>query len=111
MEDLKHLEPSPIVTPNFGINTQQNEFINPQTPPVQPQRPAFDMNFNLPMNDNFGIMPPVESTNNVVETKDITPVTNTIKSLANSLSAFGFKINVVEEDLSNMTKLIIEVEK
>ena len=105
------IEPSPIVTPNFGINTQPNEFINPSIPPVQPQIPAFDMNFNLPMNDNFGIMPPVESTNNVVETKDVTPVTNTIKNLANSLAAFGFKINVVEEDLSNMTKLIIEVEK
>ena len=105
------IEPSPIVTPNFGINTQANEFINPQTPPVQPQMPAFDMNFNQPINDNFGITSPVEPTNNVVETKDVTPVTNTIKNLANSLSAFGFKINVVEEDLSNMTKVIIEVEK
>ena len=43
--------------------------------------------------------------------KDITPVLNTIKTLALNLEAFGYQLNINEENLENSVKLIIEIEK
>ena len=91
-------QPSAIEQPNFGINPEQ--MYN------QPTMPSFDMNNAININDGLSNMN-VSSIN----AKDVTPVTNTIKNLVTSLEAFGFKINVIEEDLATMSKLTIEVEK
>lgn len=122
---------------NFGINPgimeTQPEFSLPQQPDFnqQPQMPEmnnfdsipnFDIN-SMPampqMQQEFvGTMPSAmevtssEVTENSIEpTKDITPVTSTIKNLVNSLTAFGYKINITEEDLPSTSKLVIEIEK
>ena len=47
----------------------------------------------------------------IESSKDITPVTNIIKNIVNNLEAFGYKININEEDLQTSSKLIIEIEK
>ena len=105
------VEPQPFGQPNFGLNQSPVEPLNNVVQPQQPI-PSFDINLNQPMYGNFDNVPSMEpSNNNMASTKDVTPVTNTIKNLANSLSSFGFKINVNEEDLQNMAKIIIEVEK
>ena len=105
------VEPQTFNQPNFGINQPPVEPLNTMVQSQQPM-PSFDINLNQPMYGNFDNVPPMEpSNNNMDSTKDVTPVTNTIKNLANSLSSFGFKINVNEEDLPNMAKITIEVEK
>lgn len=105
------VEPQTFNQPNFGINQPPVEPLNTMIQ-LQQSMPSFDINLNQPMYGNFDNVPPMEpSNNNMASTKDVTPVTNTIKNLANSLSSFGFKINVNEEDLPNMAKITIEVEK
>ena len=91
-------QPYAIEQPNFGINPEQ--MYN------QPTMPSFDMNNAININDGLSNMN-VSSTN----AKDVTPVINTIKNLVTSLEAFGFKINIIEEDLATISKLTIEVEK
>ena len=56
-------------------------------------------------------IPSTESINQETKMKDVTPVINTIKSLANNLESFGYKIIINEEDLPTTKKIIIEVEK
>lgn len=110
-EPQTFIEPQPFGQPNFGLNQSPVEPLNNVVQPQHPM-PSFDINLNQPMYSNFDNVPPMESSNNnIASTKDVTPVTNTIKNLANSLSSFGFKINVNEEDLPNMAKITIEVEK
>lgn len=116
----------PQAMPNFGQNS--NPTIPSMPEPMGMPIPSMDMNMpqggnvgaamTIPSFDNNAPIPTFDNNMgtpnaeiNTTSQKDVTPVTNTIKSLVNSLAAFGFKINVVEEDLSNMTKLTIEVEK
>lgn len=122
---------------NFGMNPgvieTQPEIPTPPQPEFtqQPQMPTMNnfegvSNFNInPMStmpqmqqDFVGPMPnimeptPSEVTVPTTEpSKDITPITSTIKNLVNNLTAFGYKINVSEEDLPNTSKLVIEIEK
>ena len=105
-----------FVQPNLGVNPT----MMPQPEPTMPN-PQFNPNFDfntppaMPVTD-FGINNPVASTipsmeSNLPTTKDVTPVTNTIKNLVTNLEAFGYKINVTEENLPTTSKLIIEIEK
>ena len=43
--------------------------------------------------------------------KEVLPVVNTIKSIATSLEAFGYKINMIDEDGATSYKITIEIEK
>jgi hypothetical protein len=113
--------------PNIDLNIPQTQGFNIPQNPIQPESilnqvnpsmlnqqpmPSMDINPMPTMQTNFSDAAPapmVES--NIVPSKDVTPVTNTIKNLVNSLAAFGYKINIVEEDLLNTAKIIIEVEK
>lgn len=97
-------EPMGIPTPSVDINMPQSgNFGEPMT------IPNIDTNVSIPSFDNNVSIPNVET--NTVSTKDVTPVTNTIKSLVNSLTEFGYKINIIEDDLINVSKLTIEIEK
>lgn len=103
-----------IPTPNFGINQQPMMGTQQPMPSFninqnQQMQPTFENPMSIPNIDNNISMPNTEI--NSISTKDVTPVTNTIKNLVNSLTGFGYKINITEEDLMNMTKVIIEVEK
>lgn len=97
-------EPMGILTPLVDINMPQSGgFGEPMT------IPNIDTNVSIPSFDNNVSIPNVET--NTVSTKDVTPVTNAIKSLVNSLTEFGYKINIIEDDLINVSKLTIEIEK
>lgn len=99
-------EPQNPVQPNLEFN--QNPMTQP-TPTVEVPQPI----------PSFGVnpIPEVEQSVNSAPTmnnepiKDVTPVITTIKSLATNLSMFGYKININEEELSNLTKITIEIEK
>ncbi len=54
---------------------------------------------------------PITSEQPTLPSKDLTPVLNTIKGLVSNLEAFGYKMNVSEQDLGMTIKLSIEVEK
>ena len=81
---------------DFSQQPQMSELINNSIPtPVQPE-----INSNSSM--NIQVSP---------NQKDLSPVLNTIKNLAINLEAFGYKLNVSEENLENSIKLVIEIEK
>ena len=122
--------PTPInVAPNLGINvptaseTQNSMPLNfgLNQPPVAPinnqmasqqSMPNLDININPSLQGDFVPVPDVvEKPVTSVTVKDVTPVTNTIKNLVTSLTSFGFKINITEENLPNIAKIVIEVEK
>lgn len=112
-------EPQIPVQPNF--DPVQPTMIPQQQPLMNNQQPMMDLNVNQNQpiqGPNEFVTPSMPFVNNmaavdndVVPTKDVTPVTNTIKNLVTSLESFGYKINVTEEDLPNMSKLTIEIEK
>ncbi len=87
-------QPETMVQPTMGsINIEPqvatptyNQMAEPQVTPIIPEQPT---------------LPP----------KDLTPVLNTIKELVSNLEAFGYKMNVSEQDLGTTIKLSIEVEK
>ena len=96
------------VQPNFNVNQQMmppqgNQFVN--TEPVVPT-----MNQMPELQPEVVITEPKLETN-IEQPKNVTPVGNTIKNLVNSLTEFGYKININEEDLPNISKIIIEIEK
>lgn len=123
------MNPTPEITPQMGMpqtNFEMNQPLDTMIPNFdnnQPQmmpQPDFSIPSQMPeldqsmMNSDFGVSSQeMIATEPVMPTssKDVTPVTNTIKSLVSNLESFGYKINIVEEDLINATKLIIEVEK
>lgn len=78
------------------------------------QAPMVPTNIEIPQDLNQ-IVEPAPSTysveNTITNAKDITPVLSTIKAVSSNLELFGYKINITEEDLSNMAKITIEVEK
>lgn len=81
---------------DFSQQPQMSELINNSIPtPVQSE-----INSNSSM--NIQVSP---------NQKDLSPVLNTIKNLAINLEAFGYKLNVSEENLENSIKLVIEIEK
>lgn len=97
-------EPAVMPTPSMDMNMPQGgNFGEPMT------IPNIDNNVTIPTFDNNMGMPNMEI--NATSQKDVTPVTNTIKNLVNSLTEFGYKINIIEDDLINVSKLTIEIEK
>lgn len=135
-QDFSNVAPTTNI-PQFDMS--QNMNINPQNiqennmNPINKNIPQFDLNENqgsvpinlnqeIPTINNFNTNPPIEepqfTTNNIntyqeipTTQKDITPVVNTIKSLASNLESFGYKIMINEEDLPTTKKIIIEIEK
>ena len=101
--------------PNFGAPPVMPPMTEPMgipTPPVDVNIPQVG-NLGEPMtipNFNNNVSTPTVETN-TISTKDVTPVTNAIKNLVNSLTEFGYKINITEDDLINVSKLTIEIEK
>lgn len=101
-------------------NIQQNDFSVPQDQsmtreisevniPNNTQSTAFPT-----MNSDFSQTTPIPSPEAVSMPstgKDVTPVTNIIKNLVSSLEAFGYKLNIQEENLPTSAKITIEVEK
>ena len=81
----------------YQMPIQQNNFTQPQ------------QEFNQPLNQEFQ----QQEMNEVGQfpQKDVEPVINAIRSLANNLTSFGYNINIVEEDLSGSVKVTIEVQK
>lgn len=97
-------EPAVMPTPSMNMNMPQGgNFGEPMT------IPNIDNNVTIPTFDNNMGMPNMEI--NATSQKDVTPVTNTIKNLVNSLKEFGYNINIIEDDLINVSKLTIEIEK
>lgn len=101
-------------------NNPQNNFEVPLEQPTNREIPELNTQ-NIPeptpiptINSDFSQTSPIPSPEAVSMAptgKDVTPVTNTIKNLVSSLEAFGYKINIQEEDLTTSAKIIIEVEK
>ena len=89
--------PENIPTQNdFSQQPQMSELINNSTStPVQSEINS-NPSMNIQVNPNQ---------------KDLSPVLNTLKNLAINLEAFGYKLNVSEENLENSIKLVIEIEK
>lgn len=92
----------------FAMNSPKlNTIESPMVSPImqEPMTPTYNQNMSsqitsIPMNNN---LPPVG--------KDITPIINTLTNLASNLEAFGYKLNISKEELTNSIKLTIEVEK
>ena len=103
--------PQNPIQPDFGLNQPNIAVLEPQF--TNPQLvPSFDINPTAIMQPDLGPIAPVQTIEtNIAPSKDVTPVTNTIKNLVISLNAFGYKINITEDDLPNMAKITIEVEK
>lgn len=109
----------PEINPMNNIQMPQNDFgMNGPTPMTQPEIPGMAIPSNpepvsIPnFNNDFTVPTPMSTPTPVIEPmKDITPVTNTIKNLVSSLETFGYKINIIEEELPTSIKLTIEVEK
>ena len=81
----------------YQMPIQQNNFTQPQ------------QEYNQPLNQEFQ----QQEMNEVGQfpQKDVEPVINAIRSLANNLTSFGYNINIVEKDLSGSVKVTIEVQK
>ena len=115
---------------DMSQNISSSEMILNQELPQQPIEPAIPE--NIPTQNDFSQQPQMsELINNSTSTpvqseinsnpsmniqvnpnqKDLSPVLNTLKNLAINLEAFGYKLNVSEENLENSIKLVIEIEK
>lgn len=91
---------------NFvGVEQNQSNYSEPIMPESMPTPDSAMYNV-----DNFQ-QANLANNNMPISQKDIIPVVNTIKSLASNLEAFGYKININEEDLVTSFKLTIEIEK
>ncbi len=124
MPDLQNQQqPSMISQPSFEKFSQPS-MVPPtrmQEPISQPINtiPSFDSSSNPTITPNPNINTDFELPSSMTNStspmepsaKDLTPVINTIKNLVTSLEAFGYQINLTEEDLSTSKKIIIEVEK
>ena len=104
-----NIVPSPLQN-NFESPVNQiNKYSNEQT--VSPTSPIenpinMDVEVNQPLQD---INMTSGETN--FSQKEITPVLETIKSLAMNLQNFGYKLNIIEDDLPTSARITIEVEK
>lgn len=107
------ITPSDIPQNRFAIPKDQSmtsgmpemNITNSPTLEVQPIQ-SISSDFSTP-----SPIPSPEVPNQEISSKNVTLVTNTIKSLVTNLEAFGYKINIAEEELPTSTKLTIEVEK
>ena len=90
---------------NFNNNVMQPQVLPER--PVMPEMENQEMSIPKELPEQPTPMEPVQE----FPQKDISPVLNTIKTLANSLKEFGYDINISEEDLGASTKLSIEVLK
>lgn len=93
-----------IVTPN---TPNPEPFINREM--LQPN----NIEQPLPVSDQI-LNQPVETISektSPVSKKDVTPVINTLKSLAVNLESFGYNIRITDENLSSSYKITIEVDK
>ncbi len=93
-------------TPEMNIPTEVSSIQTPAYPENNqpaPNIPVYNQEIEQPTMENNQIVEPMQ--------KNLTPVLNTIKSLALNLESFGYQININEEDLSNAVKITIEVEK
>ena len=105
----------PITPQNYELN---QEVITNQIPePMALNNMA--PNISNPMQPNLGIESQMpmdypgqnEFNNQINNSKDLTPVINTIKALAINLENFGYTIRITDEDLSNSYKINIEIDK
>ena len=119
-----NIEPSaPIMNPqvndNFGLNQPPvsppnlgpvPDFNNPtvSTPSMGPEL-NINPTLSQPTLDSVPISAP--AMDNISTSKDITPVVSCLKAMASNLELFGYKININEENLPNMAKVTIEIEK
>lgn len=83
----------------------KNEFLG-QSPSIEPINNPTPISIQEEPKENPSMNIPMEH-----PSKDITPVLNTLKTLALNLESFGYKLNINEENLENSVKLIIEIEK
>lgn len=122
----QNIAPQAQFTANPNIsspsNIPQTNFSIPQEQPTVTNLPGMNITDSQSLetpqisniNSNFSATSPIPSTetmNQEESSKDIIPVITTIKNLVTNLEAFGYKINIAEEELATSTKLTIEVEK
>ena len=111
------VNPTPIVesfnTSDMGINSNNNEMElsnienNNLGQEIQPQETQINTNLDMinSINNTEANIPNTEAL------KDVTPVKECIKNLAENLQNFGFVIHFTEEDLEKTSKITIEIEK
>lgn len=91
---------------NIEQQPQSAPFEIPQTniptPPTSPEMP----NIN-PLNQQLSSV----SNNPPVESKDITPAINTIKSIVDTISSLGYKISITENETPTSAIITLEVQK
>lgn len=118
-----NIDPAPMMGPqvndNFGLNqapvapSNQGQVPDFNTPPMPMPNMGPDLNINPTLSQPTLDTAPVSSPtiDNVGASKDVTPVVSCLKAMASNLELFGYKININEEDLPNMAKITIEIEK
>ena len=117
MAPLNEYKPINNTIPQDNLNTMPGTLEMPNQNPQPVAMPELDpmaLNMNMPPIENEQQnMPnlPQEQPIQEIPQKEVTPVINTIKSLAENLKEFGYNININEEELSTSTKITIEVLK
>ena len=123
----KSVNPMPIIDSLSSIDNSNLPPQEPQPNNIDMMSPMANTEVNIPNIDNNIASQDVLVNNNIEETKpainpemnlstnekpkDITPVTNCIKNLAENLQNFGYVIHINEEDLGKTSKITIEIEK
>ena len=79
-----------------------------EVPPMN--NPAMDKP-EVPNIPNLEPQPTSIPTPSAPESKDITPAINTIKSLADTISSLGYKLNITETDLGSSYNITIDIQK
>lgn len=105
INDALGLNQPPVAPPNLGPVPEFN------TPPMPTPNMGPELNINSPIPQpiqNPALGPSLENNNT---SKDTTSVVSFLKAVASNLELFGYKININEENLPNITKIIVEVEK
>ena len=121
------VDPNPIqdsVQYNPTIDMNENNVVQSEMPNVDyPSQqiseitpPIMDNNImDTPQNTYIPEQPlaenPIEQPTEKIENDNLTPVVNTIKTLADNLNSLGYIINTTEEDTPTSKKIIIEINK
>ena len=128
------IDPNPMMSPdiNLGANSyavdpiQDPNQVNPNMDMTIPNYTEPVSNNNSQVQDYNTVQPtipeqqmepvadsPIQTPNdiNMASVKDTAPVLNTIKTLATNLAAFGYTINITDEDSTTFTKITIEIQK
>ena len=98
--------------PSYDNQTELNNQMptnNEYQMPMQQENFTQPQNYNQPLNQEL----PQQETNEIAQfpQKEVEPVINAIRSLSNNLTAFGYNINISEEDLGRSVKITIEIQK